>query len=99
LQKGVDDPQGYSCNGCQGQHHLTCTGTLEAVQYTTAFGDPVFYCEDHALKQNDWDIVHYRSTWKAKKLPAGWQEEVDKMVAGWEKKRRKKEEAEEIDPS
>ena len=99
LQKGVDDPQGATCSGAQGNHHLTCNGTLEAVQYSSAFGDALFYCEKHALEQNDWDIVHYRSKFKEKKMLPGWQEEIDKMMAGFEKKRKKKEEPEEIDPS
>ena len=99
LRVGVDDWDGQLCEGSQGNHQLECKGTVEAVQYTSAFGDPAFYCEKHAIEQNDWDIIHYHSTWVAKKLPKGWQEEVDAMMIKLNKKNKKKSEPEEIDPS
>lgn len=99
LREGVDDPQGAHCDGSQGNHHLDCPQPLVAVQYTTAFGDPAFYCEEHALLQNEWDNVHYYSVHKPRKLPAGWQEEIDAMMARLTKKDKKKKEAEEIEPS
>lgn len=59
LRKGVDASDGSSCSGSQGQFHLDCTGTPVCVQYTSAFGDPQFFCEKHAMLQIDWDILFY----------------------------------------
>ena len=100
LRKGVDDPDGQRCVGSLGNHHLDCKNKVEGVQYTSAFGTAAFYCEEHALLQNDWDKNLYDSQPKPRKLPEGWEEEISKMMFKIEKKKRKKEEqAQEIDPS
>ena len=48
-----------SCQGSQGEFHVKCSKPIEAVQFTSRFGDPLFFCYDHALKQNDWDAILY----------------------------------------
>lgn len=63
LRKGVDDPSGHSCYTAQGEV-APCNSKLEAVQYNT-MGHAVFFCEKHALLQNEWDKIHYRSEAKA----------------------------------
>jgi hypothetical protein len=100
LRKGVDDPSGHKCNGSLGAHHIDCKKKLEGVQYTSAFGDPVYYCEEHALLQNDWDKNLYDSKPKPRVMTPEWEAEIAKMMFKIEKKKRKKEQAEEeIDPS
>lgn len=93
LRKGVDSSDGASCS------KDGCAKKVEAVQYTTAFGDPKFFCDDHAVEQEAWDHANYDSKPKPRKLPNGWQEEIDAMMARLNKKNKKKEEAEEIEPS
>jgi hypothetical protein len=99
LRKGADDPQGASCGGSQGNHHLPCGKDIEGVQYTIQ-GYPVFYCEQHALDQNQWDKIHYDSkpVWRDK-----MSEEdvayVQKLLAKIGRKKKKKEEPQEIDPA
>lgn len=91
-----DGPPTHACDGSQGNHHLDCDGKVEAVQYTMSHGEPNYYCEKHALEQNDWDIVHYRS--EAKPVPdmsPEWHAEVAKILN--KGKKRKHEEPEEIE--
>jgi hypothetical protein len=59
LRKGVDTSEGASCSGSQGNFHIPCTEKVVCVQYTSAFGDPQFYCEKHAMLQIDCDINLY----------------------------------------
>lgn len=95
LRKGVDSSDGASC------HKDGCTKKVEAVQYTTAFGDPVFFCDDHAVVQEEWDHANYDSKPKVRPLPKGWQAEVDAMMAKLMKKSKKKEQKDdgEVEPS
>jgi len=73
---------------------------VEGVQYNTAFGDSLFFCEKHALLQFEWDVNLYdsKSSGKVKKQTpeeiAWWQKFMQKG-----KKKKDKEESEEIDPS
>lgn len=98
-RKGVDASEGQQCHGVVGCFHLVCPKKVEGVQYTTAFGDPQFYCESHALEQLKWDTANYDEPPKPRPEPsAEWQAEVDKIMFKIEKKKRKKEEPEEIDP-
>jgi len=100
LRKGVDDPSGHHCIGVMGQFDKGCSKPVAGVQYTTAFGDPVFYCEDHALEQFKWDKANYDEAPKERPDPGPeWHAEIAKMMFKIEKKKRKKEEPEEIDPS
>ena len=100
LRKGVDDPEGQHCIGSQGNFDVACRSPVEGVQYTTAFGDPVFYCEKHALEQHAWDQTFYHSEPVPKQfVDAEWEREVAAIMKRLEKKRQKKEEPEEVDPS
>jgi hypothetical protein len=100
LRKGVDDPEGQRCIGSQGKHHLECDERVEGVQYTTAFGDPVFYCEKHALEQHAWDQIFYHSKPRPRPEPSEeWKAEVGRLMAKIQKKKQKKEEPEEVDPT
>ena len=100
LRKGVDNSDGQACAGSLGNHHLECKEPVEGVQYNTAFGDPLFFCEKHALLQFEWDVNLYdsKSSVKVKKQTpeeiAWWQKFMQKG-----KKKKDKEETEEIDPS
>ena len=55
LREGVDDPSGHSCAGW---HGAECGKPIAGVQYTSAFGDPAFYCEEHGILQDEWDRIH-----------------------------------------
>jgi hypothetical protein len=102
LQEGVDDSEGAVCHGCLGKFHITCDKPVEGVQYVCRPEVwPMWYCEEHALEQNDWDKNLYTGTYKEKPLPKGWQEEVDAMMFKIEKKKRRKQEKEleEQDPT
>lgn len=95
LRGGVDSSEGASCGGSQGEFGTTCPRKVEAVQYTTCFGDPLFYCEEHALKQADWDVLLYDSAPK-ERPPLTAEEEafIKKLLT---KKRRKDEETTDVE--
>lgn len=101
LQKGTDNSDGASCAGTQGKFHLECKNKVEGVQYTSAHGTPQFYCEEHALAQNDWDKIFYDS--KPREIKES-QEVVEARAARIaklleKKKKKQKPEPEEIDPT
>jgi hypothetical protein len=54
LRNGVDNSDGASCAYTAG-----CSKPVEAVQYTSVWGDAVFYCADHAVMQQSMDVFHY----------------------------------------
>lgn len=56
LRKGVDNLSSASCSYWGG-----CSKKVEAVQYNSTFGEPQFYCEDHAVVQQERDVFHYDS--------------------------------------
>ena len=101
LEKGVDNPSGQSCGNSQGKFDKPCSKPVEAVQYTSAFGSPHFFCEEHALDQNEWDKNFYDG-----EVPV-YDEDPDAVegesVADQVKRKRKKDklpepEQEEYDP-
>lgn len=92
LRKGVDASSGAICTLCQGEVG-TCDKEVEAVQYNTTFGDAQWYCEDHALKQSEWDVIHYDS--KPKPTPPLTPEQEKFIAKLLEKKKTKKERDEE----
>ena len=59
LQKGTDNPSGHACSNCQGHFNDPCSKEVEAVQYSSAGASPMFYCEEHALIQVEWDVSMY----------------------------------------
>lgn len=98
LRKGVDASEGASCGGSQGNFDQPCPKKVEAVQYTTSFGDPQWFCEEHALKQADWDVIFYDSE---PKPPPELSQEDREWIARFlakGKKKPKPAEPEEIDP-
>lgn len=101
LRKGVDDSSGAQCIGSMGNHHLECKKSVEGVQYSTAYGDPLFYCEEHALKTQEWDTILYDSRPKPlRKLEEDRYDDVKKLFEKMDRRRRKKEEKpEEVDPT
>lgn len=100
LRKGVDDPSGAACCGSQGNHQLECPKKVEAVQYTTTFGDPAWYCEEHAVLQAEWDVHLYDSVSGVKV-----KKQTPEEIAWWQKfmqkgkKKKEPEKEEEYDPS
>ena len=52
-----DSTDGQQCANSQGHFNEACSKKIEAVQYTTRFGDPLFFCEEHALKQVEWEHI------------------------------------------
>jgi len=70
LMRPIDpklEPKTGACAGSAGNYQNDCPECVCAVQYITLTGEPQFYCEPHALKTNDWDIIHYRS--RPKRVP------------------------------
>lgn len=55
LREGVDDPSGRSCEGWQGR---PCAAPVVGVQHNSAFGDALFFCEEHGIMQDEWDRIH-----------------------------------------
>ena len=53
LRKGVDDSRGQSCAV------MGCPSVVEAVQYSSSCGAPLFYCDPHAVEQETRDIRMY----------------------------------------
>lgn len=99
LRKGVDASEGASCTNSQGNFHQECSKKVEAVQYDTTFGAPQWYCEEHALKQADWDVIFYDS--KPKPTPDLTSEQksfIEKLLSKGKKKEKKEEEKVEYDP-
>lgn len=96
LQRGVDASEVASCDGSQG-HFSPCPKKVEAVQYTTAFGDPQWYCEEHALKQADWDTIFYDSKPEPQRPPRTAEDEewLRRFMA---KGKKKQERVEEVEP-
>lgn len=95
LRKGADDPKGASCS-----HHTGCQAKVEAVQYSTAFGDPLFYCEEHAVEEQERQVWLYDS--KPKPNRPKWTEEDERWVKRFLEKGKRKNrdtESEEIDPA
>jgi len=100
LRKGVDDPEGHRCIGSMGTFDQRCDLPVEGVQYDTAFGDPVFYCEKHALLQHEWDQNLYNSKPVPKHVVTEeWQAEVDRILAKMNRKKKEREEPEDVDPT
>jgi hypothetical protein len=100
LLEGVDDPKGHSCDGSAGNHNKDCKEKVVAVQYVSSQGESVFYCEPHALSQNDWDIIHYDSQPIAQhEMTEEAKIAVQKILAKIGRKKRKREEIQEIDPA
>jgi hypothetical protein len=58
LRKGVDTSAMASCAGVVGAK-VECARPVTKVQYTTAFGDPQFYCDQCGKDQDEWDAIHY----------------------------------------
>lgn len=91
---------GKSCGGSLGNHHEPCSEKVEAIQYSTAFGDPIFFCEKHALLQNEWDRTFYESKPKPiRQLPEDHYDDVKKLLQRLDRKKRKKEQESEVDPT
>ena len=88
LQEGSDNPGSRPCDGSQGNHHLDCTKKVEAVQYNIQ-GEIQVYCEEHALLQNEWDIIHHWS--KPKPETPLTKEEEERIAKLLVKKKSKKE--------
>lgn len=61
LRGPSECPRGASCEGSLGHFGASCPKKVEAVQYASSCGSALFYCEDHALEQADWDVVLYDS--------------------------------------
>lgn len=59
LERGTDNPSDQPCSNSQGKFDQPCSKPVEAVQYTSAGAVPMFFCEEHALEQNDWDNILY----------------------------------------
>lgn len=100
LRKGIDNPS-VPCVGAQGEFLKDgeCKNKVEGIQYNIQ-GVQMCYCEEHALKQNEWDKVFYDSkgTPPRPKWTAADEEFVKKLREG-KKRRKKNEELEEIDPA
>lgn len=100
VRKGVDNLSGLSCEGSQGEFRKdgACPNKVEGIQYNI-YGIPLVFCEEHALKQNDWDKIFYDS--KPKETPplTKEQEESIRKLLEKPKKRKKKDEVEEVDPT
>ncbi len=98
LERGTDNPSDQTCGGSQGEFGLPCSGPVEAVQYSSRFGDPLFSCEEHALKQNGWDITLYDTRPEADRpeMPAEDRKLVNKIL-GKGKKQKEPEQEEELD--
>jgi hypothetical protein len=87
----VDNPSGHSCYTAQGVTGA-CNDKIEGVQYNVQ-GHAAFFCEKHALLQNDWDKIHYRS--KAKEQPELTAEQLKTIAKLLEPKKKKKEQKQE----
>lgn len=96
IRKGVDNPSGHSCYTAQGVTG-TCDKKLEGVQYNV-MGHPIFFCEEHALIQNDWDKIHYRSEPKPTPELTEEQKRTIAKLLEPKKKKKQKEELPELDP-
>ena len=90
LRDHSEAPKGVSCGGSQGCFGTDCKKKVEAVQYTSAFGDPMFYCEEHAVLQADWDVTFYEA--KPKERPELTAEEKAFIARLLQKGKKKKEE-------
>jgi hypothetical protein len=99
LRKGVDASDGH-CEGSQGEFVKDghCPNKVEGVQYNIQ-GHPMYFCEKHALLQNEWDKIFYDS--KPKETPPLTKEQEESIRKLLEKKpkRRKKDDVMEIDPA
>jgi hypothetical protein len=97
LQEGDSSSGALSCDGAPGSHHLDCTDKVVAIQYNVQ-GESQHYCEKHALEQNEWDIVHYRSKPKpVPKLTKEQEEFIAKLLVK-KKMKTKSPEPEPLDP-
>jgi hypothetical protein len=88
------DPVGPDdrCEGSSGEFNTRCTGSVEAVQYMSAFAVPAFYCYEHALKQDEWDRILYDGPKPAlEPLSASADESVAETVKRNRKKMREQE--------
>lgn len=97
LRKGVDASEGAQCGGSQGNGHLECKLPVEGVQYSSAFGSPMWYCEKHALDQFEWDKI---LAGPPKPTPPLTKEQEAMITKLLEKKKpkKKKDEPEPLDP-
>ena len=97
LRSPSECPPTAACEGSYGRFGTECPGKVAAVQYCSRYAVPQFYCEEHALLQNDWDIANYRSPPADRKHPGPeWQAEVDAVMKRlFKKKREEREETEE----
>ena len=94
LQKGVDASEHLTCDGGTGDRTEDCSGTVSAVQYSSAQGESQHYCDKHAVMQAEWDVVHYYS--KPKPVPAMTKEQeafVQKLLEKKKSKKQKEKEA------
>jgi hypothetical protein len=87
----VDNSEGQSCGGSQGQFHIECNAKVEAVQYNVQ-GHPQWYCEKHALLQADWDVIFSGPPKPVPPLTEAQKKFIEKLL---EKKKTKKEREEE----
>ena len=97
LQEGMDDLKGLSCDGATGDRTDECAEKVEAIQYSSIQGESQHYCERHALLQNEWDIIHYRSQPNPVPAMTREQEEFVQKLLTKRKAMREKEEPEEPD--
>lgn len=92
---------GATCEGSQGEFGKACSKKIEAVQYSSRFGDPLFFCEEHALKQNDWDNILYWDAYKVPDRPEMSESErkaLDKFLNKFGRKHKEPEKEEEFEP-
>lgn len=81
IRQGVDDPQRRRCEGCIGHFHEDCDKPVVAVQYSSAQGEPFFYCEEHGIAEDEWEDALYRSKPQEPPEPsAEWRAEVEAVL-------------------
>jgi hypothetical protein len=93
------DPQGGSCVGSLGKFEVDCDQKVEAIQYTSVPGGIFRYCEKHALEQSNWDKILYDSKPIPRPPMTTAEEAWLKRFMEKGKKKKPKEELEEIEPS
>ena len=52
-------PNALRCAGGPGAYHLACDLPVEGVQYSSARGCPLHFCERHALEVVEWERGMY----------------------------------------
>ena len=97
----ISGHSGEACAGSMGEHGTPCAKPVKWKQ-TPTFGDSVLYaCDDHKKKQEEWDRILYDSEPRPlRKLPEDHYDDVKKLLAKLDRKKRKKDEPqEEPDPT